>query len=128
MASDWNFKFVPPVTAEYTDIEVKHWLIHANLASSACASIQNVFEQCRRKPLGKHAAPELCRPHADALIQCTNEVRRVPKLCQSKFDEAANCLDEKNGKGKDHTGSCAGLLEAYLACDHPVKKAYSNYK
>jgi hypothetical protein len=90
--------------------------------------VQEAFEDCRRKPLGKHAAPEQCRRHAEALIECTAEVKKVPALCESQFAAVTKCLDSaKSPKGR-RAEPCDELLEAYLKCDHPAKKLYAGYK
>lgn len=118
--NSWNFQFLPPKQAVYTNSEVNESLIHFNKANVTCADLAKNFANCRRKPLGKTVDPELCRPLADQLLECFNEVKVVPASCKTHYDDVKSCLEAG--------GSCGEKLAAYVGCPTTADSKYAPAK
>ena len=115
----WNFHALPPVYSHYTREEANAELIHATKAYSTCKSVAKVFAECRRKPSGKIVHPESCQTHAESLQSCYNAIKIIPASCQSDYSQVYKCLNENK--------SCEVQMNAYIRCEHPAFKAFSDY-
>lgn len=94
-------------------------LVASVAANKHCVAVKDALAACRAQPLGRYVEPEVCRNHAEALIQCHHDVRIVVPACKTSYDSVISCLKAGN--------YCATQMDGYLECAHPAASKYQKY-
>ena len=98
--SKQDFYMKPPLVSLYDKDSLYKEFVHSAKAFHVCGAVAKTFAECRKKPSGKIVHPELCKPHADTLLTCYNEVKTTPKQCEESYIRVVDCLQKGNYKAR----------------------------
>jgi hypothetical protein len=98
-----------PTFGNYSRSEADEAMIASLRAMKECRTNIEAFNECRKMPIGKFVEPERCLEHANAIIQCFYDMRKVPKVCEGVYSELMQCL-------RDPKAQCENKMEDYLNC------------
>ncbi|CAG9335698.1 unnamed protein product [Blepharisma stoltei] len=108
---------------KWTDDEKIEMLLHSIKANTACGNVRKSFNLCRASPFGKTIDPGLCRFQAQTLIDCFEEIRKIPPSCQEEYSQAFQCVKTAQSEFIRLT-TCNKEVEAYELCPHPAQENF----